>query len=336
MKNYHHLSLEEREKIYALKTAGKSLRSIARTLGRPHTTISRELGRNAKYGRPYIPCRADRLTKKRGEKQRFKAPLKCPLVFLYVRKKLRDPKKRWSPETIAGRLPLDHPGYSIGVETIYRYIHHRKYRRYQLWQYLLRQHKKRAVWHGRKAKKMVIPASFSIINRPQEVEDRLVPGHWETDNMEGKRSDLTAVSVTVDRTARLTHLSKLNDHTSSTKTKVVVNALKPYPKQLKKSLTCDRGPENRKYQVTGKKLNTQIFFCNAYHSWEKGTVENTVGRVRRFFPKGTSLDQVTQKQLRKVERILNNTPRKCLGFLTPYERMRQITNQQGGALPVRM
>jgi IS30 family transposase len=218
MKDYRHLSLEEREKIYALKTAGKSLRSIAESLGRPHSTISRELGRNAKYGKPYIPCRADRLTKKRGEKQRYKAPLKCPLVFLYVREKLRNPKKRWSPETIAGRLPIDHPGYSVGVETIYRYVHHKKHRRYQLWQYLLRQHKKRTAWHGRKAKKMVIPASLLIANRPKVVEKRKKAGHWETDNMEGKRSDQTAVSVTVERTARLTHLAKLNDHTALTKT----------------------------------------------------------------------------------------------------------------------
>jgi len=336
MKNYHHLSLEEREKIFALMTAGESLRSIARDLDRPHSTIIRELRRNAKYGRPYIPCRADEKAKKRGEKQRSKAPLKCPLVFLYVRKHLRKKNNPWSPETIKGRLPIDHPGYTIGVESIYRYIHNKKHHQYQLWRYLLRGRKKRVVWHGRKTRTETIPASFSIINRPKEVENRLTPGHWETDNMEGVRSDKTAVSVMVERSARVTHLGKLNDHTSLTKSKVVVDTLKPYPKQLRKSLTCDRGPENRGYRQTEKKLKSPIFFCNAYHSWEKGTVENTVGRVRRFFPKGISLDSVTQKQLRKVERMMNNTPRKCLGFLTPYERMKQITIQQSGALPVRM
>src|SRR3989338_6685209 len=109
MKSYRHLSLEEREKIFAWKEKGLSLRVIAVKLKRNVGTISREFKRNAKYGKPYLPCLADRKAKKRGFKQRYRAPLKDPLIFLYVRVKLRDHK--WSPETIAGRLSLDHPGF---------------------------------------------------------------------------------------------------------------------------------------------------------------------------------------------------------------------------------
>lgn len=111
MRTFKHLFLEERERYFVWKAQGISLREIGRRLGRSHSTFSREPKRNAKYGRPYLPCTAHRKSEKRGLKQRYRAPLKEPLIFLYVREKLRDEK--WSPETIAGRLPLDHPGYSI-------------------------------------------------------------------------------------------------------------------------------------------------------------------------------------------------------------------------------
>ena len=145
MGKYHQLNLAEREKMFAFKEAGLSLRAVARKLGRSHTTLSREWKRNAKYYRPYIPCRAHNLAKKRGERQRYKAPLKCPFVFLYVRKKLRE--TNWSPETIAGRLRLKYPQYSIDDETIYRYIYGKRGKKYKLWQRLHKAHKRRAKWH---------------------------------------------------------------------------------------------------------------------------------------------------------------------------------------------
>lgn len=334
MKAYSHLRLEERELLFCLREQGLTFREIGKELGRDHTSLSREYGRNAKYGRPYIPCRAEKKTRKRGEKQRRKAPLKNPLVYLYVREKLRNPKERWSPETIAGRLPHDHPGETIHHETIYRYIYSRKKSgRDQLWQYLTLHRKKRMKKNGRKVKPGKIEAMLPIEMRPEAANLRQEVGHWETDNMEGKRSDRTAVSVTVERVSRLTSLAKLTDHKADTKSETVIGGL---DHQVVKSITADRGPENRKHQLITKGLNIPIYFCNPYHSWEKGTVENTVGRIRRFLPKGKSLDTVSEKQIRSIELHLNNTPRKCLGFLTPCEKLGQLQINNSGALPARM
>lgn len=147
MNKYKHLSLEERERYYALKEQGLSLREIGRRLGRSHTTFVREK-RNAKYGAAYIPCKAQEKADKRGVKQRTKAPLKEPLIFLYVREHLRKPFY-WTPEQISGRLNLDHPEKSITVETIYAYIYARKNRRYKLWEYLTLARKKRMKKGGR-------------------------------------------------------------------------------------------------------------------------------------------------------------------------------------------
>lgn len=335
MGKYHQLSLTEREKMFAFKEAGLSLRAVARKLGRSHTTLSREWRRNAKYYRPYIPCRADNLAKKRGAKQRYQAPLKNPFVFLYVRKKLRETD--WSPETIKGRLHLEHPEYSIDTETIYRYIYGKMGKRYKLWQHLLKAHRRRYTWKGRTIRKDRINPQFSFENRPEEVHDRLVVGHWETDNVEGLRTQSKALSVSVERSTRLTRISLLPNQTGLNKTKALRRELLSYAKLgLVKTITCDRGKENSKHKLTSKQLGTTVYFCNAYHSWEKGTVENMNGRIRRYIPKKTSLENLTQKQVSFLENILNNTPRKCLNFLTPNERMAQITNQLSGALPLRM
>lgn len=324
MRRYKHLTLEEREKLYAGKEAGKSLREIANELGRDHTTLSRELRRNARYGKPYIPCRAQAQADRVAKRQRCKAPLKEPLIFVYVRAKLR---KGWSPEAIAGRLPIEHPGYGIDDETIYRYIYGRG-KKYKLWKRLPYKRKKRMKKEGRKVRREKIKNAVPIDKRPQEAEERNVAGHWETDNMEGKRSDSSAVSVSVDRAARYTVLSKVSDKTAKEKNRVVAGRLLELPPWARQSLTADRGPENSAHEELSNNLRLDIYFCNPYHSWEKGTVENTIGRVRRFIPKGTSIDSLTEKELAAVEHWLNHTPRKCLGFLTPYEKMLELLSKR--------
>src|SRR4030042_2304288 len=178
MKSYRHLNLEEREKLYALKQSGLSLRIIAKKLRRSQSSLTRELERNAKYGSSYIPCRAQRLSDRRAKRQRYKAPLKNPLIFLYVREHLREPG-RWTPEMIAGKLSIDHPRYSISHETIYRYIYSKRMKRYKYWQYLTLQRSRRMAKNGRSVKRDgKIPGSISIDLRPKEVEERQIPGHW--------------------------------------------------------------------------------------------------------------------------------------------------------------
>lgn len=324
---FRHLSLAEREKCFAWRESGVSFREIGRRLKRPHTTFARELRRNAKYGREYLPCLAQAKANKRGEKQRRHAPLKSPLVFLYVRKHLRE--DRWSPEIIAGRLPIDYPGNCVHFETIYRYIYSSRMKRFDYKQYLTIKRKKRMKLLGRKVKRdSKIPGAKSIDLRSKLVLQRKQPGHWETDNMEGIKTDKTVVSVTVERVTRLMVLSKLGNHTSQTKIVTLAQRTKNLPEIFKGTVTADNGPENTNHRELTALTGMSVYFCHPYHSWEKGTVENTVGRTRKFFPKGESLDSVTPEEIAAAEWVTNNTPRKCLQFLTPYEKMLEIVEKE--------
>lgn len=323
MRTFKHLSLEERERYFAWKEQKVPLREIGRRLGRSHTTFIRELKRNAKYGKPYLPCTAHRKSEKRGLKQRYRAPLKEPLIFLYVREKLRDEK--WSPETIAGRLPIDHPGYTINDETIYRYVYGRKQSRMKLWENLVLHRRRRMKKYGRKVKAYGrLSEAISIKDRPSIITARVRVGDWETDNMEGKRSDDAAISVTVDRMTRITRLWKLADHTAISKADALIIQMKQEDPLLRESITCDRGPENSNHADITDMHNMPVYACDPYHSWEKGTVENTIGRLRRFIPKGRSVDEVSQKKLDRIEKTMNDTPRKCLAYLTPNEYLEKI------------
>ena len=299
-----------------------SLRDVSKRLHRNVGTISRELDRHTKYGRRYVPCHAHSESVRVGVRQRRKSALKNPLIFLYVRTHLRT--GLWSPETIAGRLKLDFPDQSICHETIYRYIYlNSRTKRDKLWQYLELHRKRRMKKNGRKVKEFSkLSEAIPILNRPEIINKRLEVGHWETDNVEGKRSDKTVISVTVERLMRKTKLSKLSAHTAQVKTDAVIKNLNQEKKintNLVKSITFDRGSENSGYKTIGKKLNIQTYACNPYHSWEKGTVENMNKRIRKFIPKGITIDEITQEYLNLLENKLNNTPRKCLNYLTPLE-----------------
>jgi transposase, IS30 family len=318
MRTYHHLSLEEREKYYALKAQKISLREIARRLGRHHSTFSRDPKRNTKYGKQYIPCQAQAAADKRAAKQRYTAPLKGPKIFLYVRTHLRE--DGWSPDQIAGRLPIDHPGSSIDPETIYRYIYSKKAKRYRLWEYLTNGRKKRMHKGGRCVRNSSkIPGVISIDLRPEVVNHRQELGHWETDNIIGKATDKTALTTTVERVIHITHIAKIT-RTADAKKAAVSAQLHAYPTELTQTMTIDNGSEN----TTLSTIGMPVYNCHAYHSWEKGTVENTNGIIRRYIPKGVSIDTITEVAVRAVEDKMNNTPRKCLGYLKPYERMNEV------------
>ena len=310
--------------MFAFREQGLSLRGIGRRLGRDHTSLSDELRNNAPYGAEYIPCRAQRLSDKRTWRQRCHAPLKNPLVFLYVREHLR---LCWSPDEIAGRIKLDHPGYSISYEAIYRYIYSRRMRRYKYWEYLTLGRKKRMRKLGRTVRRDSsgkIPGSISIDLRPEIVSSRSRVGDWETDNIIGKLTDKTALSVTIERVTKLTLITKLLDRLAVTKRDALVRRLEVFPKEMRLTLTTDNGSENSCHQEISKQLDLLMFFTHAYHSWEKGTVENQNGRIRRYIPKGISIDIFPEEYIRMVERRLNSTPRKCLGYLTPYEKISQV------------
>lgn len=332
MKRYKQLILEERERLYALREQGVSLRTIATELDRSHSSLSRELRRNVKYGieyfsNEYLPCKAQGLALKRKIGQRRHASLKTPAIYRYVKKHLIE--DGWSPEAIAGRLKIDHPGESITKETIYRYIYSRQYKAQgngviktkPLSSHLPLARKKRMKLRGRKVfRHGKIPFTVSIEKRPVSILRRKRIGHWETDNIIGAQTDKAALSVTVERKILFTLLTKLSDRKAETKREAVIERLSAYPR---KTLTADNGKENTYHREIAKALGVSVYFCHAYASWEKSTVENMNGRIRRYIPKGLSIDIVNEETVAAVEFRLNHTPRKRLSFLTPCEKMQQ-------------
>ncbi|MBL7036518.1 IS30 family transposase [Candidatus Microgenomates bacterium] len=305
---------------------GISLRKIGKRLGRSHTTLSREIDKHSRHWRPYIPCEADRRASRWSLNQRRRAALKNPLVFVYVRKKLR---LGWSPEIIAGRLSVDHPEEHICPETIYKYIFNKKTKREKLWRYLELGRKKRRVKSGRKVKrKSKIKNAKSIDLRPKSVEKRNHSGHWETDNMEGVKTDKQVLSATVERMTRVVLLTKLKDRKSDTKVEAVINRINEFPKQVILTLTADNGAENTKHETITEKLNIPVYFCHPYHSWEKGSVENRIKKVRRILPKGQSLDNIPTRKVQNIEEWINNTPMKVLDYKTPYEKMAEVLGKK--------
>jgi len=306
---HHHLSLYEREQLALLRVKGVSFREIGRQLNRSHTTLSREYGNKAKYGRQYVPCKAQEKSEKVAVDQRTKAPLKNPQIFLYVREKLRD--EHWSPEIIAGRLPIDHPGLSIHFETIYRYVHNpKKTGRKRLWRFLPEHHhRRRKKKNGRSVKVARYLRALPLVQRPVEANDRKVAGHWETDNLGGKVSDKSTISAIVERKSRYTILEKLKNKSSIRKIHSVKSGVEQFPSEMRKTLAIDNGPENAKNRLLKGVFEDGVYSCQPYHSWEKGSVENTFKRSRYFIPKGTSLDSVSVHKVQLVENWLNHTPR---------------------------
>jgi IS30 family transposase len=313
MKQKPKLTLAEREQMFGWLHAGKSLREIARLLSRNHSSIVREVQRNRNQNTgEYLPCVAQGKADKREKLQREKAPLKEPFILLYVKHKLR---MGWSPETIAGRLSLDHPGKHIDDETIYRYIYNaRKHPKERLFEHLTLHRKKRMKHYGRKVRKAHIPGRTGIEMRPAEALMRTEFGHGETDLMEGVRSDKPVVHVTVERKTRYAQLQLLAHKTAQEKSQAV---MLDSQEVAFKTMTADNGRENTDHQ----NWTVPTYFTTPYHSWEKGTVENTIGRLRRYIPKKISIAQLTQEELAFIQYEMNNTPRKCLNFLTPAESL---------------
>lgn len=328
MSKYKHLSLEEREKLFAWKEKGLSLREIGRKLKRHHTTFSKELERNTKYGKKYVPCHAQRRYERVTQSQRSKAPLKDLETYVYVRVHLRPPYL-WTPELIAGRLKLETKGkLTITPEAIYQYIYSKKARKYKLWQYLPCGRKKRMKRNGRKVRNNgKAPNAVSIGKRPKYINKRKQPGHWETDNMEGSKSSKAALSVSIERSFRYKKLTKTPNQTMDEKNKAVIEDLDSLHKQLKRSITFDNGKENYGHKDISEALEVKTYFCHTYTSSEKGSVERAIKDIRRFIPKGTPLTRVSKKEIQQIENWLNDKPMKCLEYYTPREKMYQFVSK---------
>ena len=216
---------------------------------------------------------------------------------------------------------MEKPDCSICPETIYQYIYG-KGKRYKLWEYLTVKRPKRMKKEGRKVKRSgSIPNAKSIELRPKTVDRRSRKGDWESDMVIGKQSDQGALNVEYERSSRFVMLDKLDERTAQAKLDTQVRRYTEIPQRLRRTITHDNGKENSNHEQLTEQTGADIYFTHPYCSWEKGGVENTNGRVRLFIPKGESIDSIPNETIAYIEYRMNNTPRKCLGFMTPYEKM---------------
>ena len=320
---YTHLTKEERDMIAVLRAKGVTLSDIARELSRHKSTISRELDRNAPPTNKgyYLSHKAQERAFNRWSATHKRERLKSQEIREYVESRL---KKGWSPEIIAGRLSLEEPGKAISYEAIYQYIYEA---RKELVPCLVRRHMKRMKkGHSRKHQKSHIPNRISISERPEVVEKRRRIGDWENDTIVSRQSKV-AINVLTDRKSRATFLKRLQQKTSEETKLAILGSLGKYPANYRYTITYDNGSENTEHEEINKVLDIKSYFCEPYHSWEKGTVENTIGLIRRWIPKKTDLANVSEIEIADIESWLNNRPRKCLNYKTPsevFERKRSV------------
>ena len=319
--SYGQLSLEERIEIYRLHAGGKSLRLIGRALGRAASTISREIARNSRatkvWSGGYAPVRAQELAQMRRRWDKRYKLARQPDLRNLVRDRLA---MGMSPEQIAGRLTREHGRTLISYESIYRYVYHRSANK-DYWHRLLPRRKSRrgrlGVQGGNLA--LLIKHRRPIAERPADAGHRESPGHWEADYMLFATYGQSLL-ILHERQSRFLLAAYPPNRKADTTARHLQDLLAPLPKALRKTLTLDNGPEfARHYQI-----GIDTFFCDTHAPWQKGGIENSIGRLRRHLPRKTSLDPLTPSQWQHHIQRYNNTPRKCLDFQTPAEAFSRL------------
>ncbi|MGF1770295.1 IS30 family transposase [Enterovibrio makurazakiensis] len=310
--NYQQITENERYMLSVLRKQGCTVASIAKLLGRHRSTIYREVQRNACWvtDGAYRPSKAQRRTVARRRRSRRNTQM-TEAIYALVRHYLR---LDWSPEQIVGHLNRKGLHY-ISHESIYQYIWRDKAKGGLLWQHLRCAPKQRRKRYSAYDSRGRIAAKKHISERPHDVENRNSQGHWEIDTVMGKGS-LHCLVTLVERKTGYTVIGHLNNKTTRELNRRVIMMLKSH---LVKTITADNGTEFHQYSVLEAALKTTFYFATPYHSWERGTNENTNGLIRQYFPKGTSLELVTQAECNQVAKKLNTRPRKRLAFKTPEE-----------------
>lgn len=315
------LTVAEREEISRGIAVGESMRSIAVTLGRSPSTVSREIKRNG--GR-----RRYRATV--AEKRALKSALRPKPCKLAIHESLRDIvveklQLEWSPEQIAGWLKRAHPKeetYQVSHETIYRslFVQARGVLKKELLQYLRSQRQIRRSRHKpeNNAQQGRIKDVVSISERPASVEDRAVPGHWEGDLIMG--SNNSYIATLVERHTRYVMLAKVANKDTKSVVDALIKQAHELPRELYQSLTWDRGKELADHKRFKLATDIDVYFCDPKSPWQRGSNENTNRLLRQYFPKGTDLSDHSQDHLDQIARRLNERPRKTLEFETPAER----------------
>jgi IS30 family transposase len=319
------LTVHEREEISRRVCAGESLRSVARLLGRSPSTVSREVARNGGRRR-YRATDADGCAWARARRPKAcKLALHSRLRGLVAEKLGLD----WSPEQIAGWLGRSFPddiGMRVSHETIYKSLFVQA--RGVLKRELLRHLRSRRVMRRARTASTAgqergrIVDAVSIRERPAEVEDRAIPGHWEGDLLSGSHN--SHIATLVERTTRFTKLIKIEGKDTASVVAGLSKQVRTLPVDLRRTLTWDRGPELAQHARFTVATNVKVYFCDPRSPWQRGTNENTNGLLRQYFPDGTDLSAFSQRDLNEIARRLNRRPRKTLGFLSPAEEFQRL------------
>lgn len=343
--SHRYLSLSEREEIFTGVERGESIRGIAHRIGRAHSTVQRELRRNMRHhyrsrrwyegatdGAPrtlpwdYRPSLAQKRAEDEAKRTKAAKLLTDLRLRHYVQSRLN---LQWSPEQISDRLKLEFPldlQMRVSHETIYQsiYIQSRGALRRELARHLRTGRPSRRLHRKSDERRGRIPNMVMISERPPEIEDRAVPGHWEGDLLMGKEGK-SAIGTLVERKTRVVHLLHLpNGFGADAVADAIAKGTQRLPEVLWRSLTWDQGREMAKHARLKLATGLEVYFCNPSSPWQRGTNENTNGLLRQYFPKGIDLRQFDQTYLDQVADRLNGRPRKTLGFSTPAEAMEQL------------
>jgi IS30 family transposase len=319
--HYDQLCDAERKAIGRLHAAGRSRGEIAAILCRHKSTISRELARNTLPSRDwpagqYDAARAIALTQRRRRRGRGHKLARQPVLRDRVRDFLA---MGWSPEQIAGRLALEHGRTIVSHESIYRFVYHRTAQK-DYWNHLLPRRKHRRGRRGRRGGSSVhfIRHRTSLAQRSQAANERAQPGHWEGDLMLFRTCG-QAVLVVHERVSRLIRIRRQTSKAAQGVLESLAGLLRRVPSTLRRSITFDNGSEFALHHRLAARLRLDTFFCDPHAPWQKGGIENAIGRLRRPLPRKSDLACITQQHLDELTRRYNRTPRKCLDFKTPEE-----------------
>jgi IS30 family transposase len=320
------LSFSEREEIALGLAQGLSLRAIAVELGRPSSTISREVQRSGGIER-YRCTSAQMLSTHRARRPKVRKLDAQPRLWRVVERWLM---RLWSPQQICKRLRLVFPhdaSMRVSHETIYQtlYVQGRGSLRKELTAALRtgRAHRREQGSNPGRGTRGKIKDMVLISERPAEIEDRAVPGHWEGDLIIGK-GHKSQVGTLVERSTRLVQLIRLADGTAETVREALAKKMQKLPKQLRKTLTWDQGKEMASHKEFSIATDIQVYFCDPHSPWQRGSNENTNGLLRQYMPKGTDLSDLTEEDLEMIEDSLNGRPRQTLNWMTPSEKFAEL------------
>lgn len=323
-KKYKHLNREERHVFYVYLRENFSFREIEKRMKRNAGGLCMEIKQHSKDGtrEGYSPDFAHLKSQFRKWDANRRKPLKSREVMEYVLEKLEE---KWSPDQISKTIRLDHPDNAamrISHETVYQFINSEEGKELGIVNNLRRGKFRKKKKKGNRPidpKKQAIPDRISIHERPTIANKRSRFGDWESDLMEGNRSSKVVLSVQKELKSQNVLLAKLKDKSSDETKKDIIRKFKSLPKSLRRTITFDNGRENTQHMKLRKLLGIKTYFCDPYSSWQKGSVENIIGLIRQYIPKGTDLSTISDKRIQEIQDKLNNRPRKCLGYRTPHQ-----------------